>query len=344
MGVFAQFFAWLQGQLAAYIGANVAAVAAAIEPAVVTMCWMYVMMWGYLHLRGLIQEPVMEGFKRMVMIAVVLGVAIRLWLYNDVLVDTFVNGPAQLARAILGAADPVSLIDQIWFDGNRISQALLAQGSVTDISYYLAAVVVYALVGLTCVTAAFLLALSSIATAILLALGPIFIVMLLFDATKRFFESWIGQLTNYAFITVLIALIASMLLSVVRAYSLSAVNSGAGVTIAESARLCMVSVLIFLLVRQVPSIAASLSSGIALSTYGTVSRSIDWALGTARRTAHEGSRGVLDGLRGHPVSRWDSLRRSAGNLVGSSIRTGLSNMRNHGGSLVPRERVMPRRN
>lgn len=342
MGLFAQFFAWLQGQLASYIGTNVAAVAAAIEPAAFTLATVYVMMWGFLQLTGRIQEPIMEGAKRIFVMVLIIGMAIRLWLYNPLVVDTFVNGPGQLAAAVLGASSPVTMVDDIWRDGNKVAQALMAQGGVTDIDYYLAAAAVYLLVGLVCVVTAFLLALSQIAIAVLLALGPVFIVMLLFDATKRFFEQWIGQLANYALITVIVALLASLLLGVVRSYSTSAAGAGARVQIAAAAQLGIVCVFIALLIRQVPSMAAGLASGIALSTYSAVSRSIDWGLGTVKRTGYEGMRGAMDGLRGEPVSRWDSLRRSGGNLVGRGVRRMLGRgSSSEGGALMPRERVMP---
>ena len=37
MGFFETFWSWLEGQLAAYIGTNTALVAAALEPAIVTL-------------------------------------------------------------------------------------------------------------------------------------------------------------------------------------------------------------------------------------------------------------------------------------------------------------------
>ena len=52
MGFFAQFFDWLNTALASYIGTNAARVASAIEPAAVTLAVVYVMVWGWLHLKG----------------------------------------------------------------------------------------------------------------------------------------------------------------------------------------------------------------------------------------------------------------------------------------------------
>jgi len=109
MGFFQGFWGWLSSQLSGYIGDNTARVAAALEPAVVTLGTLYVMAWGYLQLTGRIEEPLVAGLKRIVSLALVLGVALRLWLYNSVIVDTFYNAPAQFAATVIGATDPATL-------------------------------------------------------------------------------------------------------------------------------------------------------------------------------------------------------------------------------------------
>jgi type IV secretion system protein VirB6 len=346
MGFFGQFFSWLNAQLASYIGTKTALVAAAIEPAAVTLGTIYVMIWGYLSLTGKIEEPLLEGFKRIVMMALILGVGIRLWLYNTVVANTFYNAPDQLAAAIVGAPTTVAVIDQVWIDGNLVAEQLLRKGSVLsgDFAYYLAGFFVYLLVGLSIVYTAFLLALSKVAVAVILAVGPLFIVLLFFDATKRFFEAWIAQLANYALITVLALMVSALMLSIIKAYASDAAGHSSGITIAESVRLCIAAVMVFLVMRQVMPIAAGLASGIALSSFGAVSALMNWGLGSAKRTGYDCGRGLLDGWGGESVSRWDSLRRGAGNRVGS----GLAGLRDRvagprtGGTLIPRERVMPR--
>ncbi len=345
MGFFAQFFAWLNAQLATYIGSNTTIVAAAIEPAAVTLAVIYVMGWGFMSLQGMIQEPVLQGFKRILVLALVLGVGIELWSYNTVITDTFHNAPDQLAAAIVGAPNTVSIVDQVWIDGNLVAEQLLKKGSLLsgDFAFYLAGFFVYLLVGLTVVYTAFLLALSKVAIAVILTLGPLFIVMLFFDATKRFFESWVAQLANYGLITVLGSMVAALMLSIIKVYAANAAAQGGGITIAESVRLCIASVLVFLVMRQVPSIASGLASGIALSSFGAVSGLMNWGLGASRRTGYDLLRGGIDGWHREPASRWDSLRRGAGNRLGS----GLADVRERiggariGGTLVPRERVMP---
>jgi hypothetical protein len=184
MGFFATFWSWLNGQLAAYIGDNTARLASALEPAVLTFATIYVMAWGYLHLMGKITEPLEAGLKRIALIALILGVGLRLWLYNTVIVDTFYNAPAQLAAAVVGASDPVRTIDGIWDSGGAVAGSLWDRGggAVGLISggfgFYLAGAVVWCLIGVLCVYAMFLIALSSIALAVLLGgaagVGPAF--------------------------------------------------------------------------------------------------------------------------------------------------------------------------
>ena len=91
MGFFATFSAWLDGILSTYIGTNTARVATFLQPAIVTFATLYVMIWGYLLLTGKIEEPFITGVKRIITLAVVLGAALDLWLYSDVIVDTFLT-------------------------------------------------------------------------------------------------------------------------------------------------------------------------------------------------------------------------------------------------------------
>ena len=88
-----------------------------------------------------------------------------------------------------------------------------------DVGFYIAAAAIYALVGFVCVYTIFLIALSRVALAVLLALGPLFIVMALFDATRRFFEAWLHELSNYALVAILTVMVSALMLDLVQAYA-----------------------------------------------------------------------------------------------------------------------------
>jgi type IV secretion system protein VirB6 len=130
MGFFATFWNWLNGQLSGYISDNTARVAEALEPAIITLATVYVMVWGYLQLTGRIEEPFVTGLKRLITLAVILGLALHLWLYNALLVDTFYQAPAELAAAVVGAQDPVATVDAIWERGGAVADFLWNNGGV----------------------------------------------------------------------------------------------------------------------------------------------------------------------------------------------------------------------
>jgi type IV secretion system protein VirB6 len=283
MGFFATFWSWLNGQLATYIGANTTRVAAVLEPAIVTLATIYVMVWGYLQLTGRIDEPFIGGLKRLITLSVVLGVALQLWLYNTVIVDTFYHAPAQLAAAIVGAQDPVATVDTIWEQGGEVADYLWNNAGTwrLDLGFDIAGAVVWILMGLLCVYTMFLISLSGIALSVLLALGPLFFALLLFDSTRRFFEAWIAQLANYALITILTVLVAALLLQIVESYAVQTVARGPGIATVDALDMVLVAVLVFLLMRQIMPIAAALSGGAAITTFGAVSGVVRWGMRSA---------------------------------------------------------------
>jgi len=266
---------WLNNELASYIGQNTARVASILEPAAVTLGTVYVMIWGYLHLTGRLDEPFAAGLKRIVTLALVFGVGLHLWLYNTLIVDTFYNAPTEFASSVVGASDPVHTIDAIWNQGGEVADQLFRGGSgVGRIGFAISGVAAWALVGLLCVYTMFLLALSSIALSILLALGPFFIALLLFDATRRFFDAWLAQLANYALVTILTVMVSALLLQLVATYAQQTAALGTSIKIDDALNMLLVTVLVFLFLRQVMPIAAGLAGGSALNGMEAVGRTM----------------------------------------------------------------------
>jgi type IV secretion system protein VirB6 len=329
MGFFAEFDAWLTGILSRYIADNTATIARVLEPAIVTLGVFYVIVWGYLHLFGKIEEPFVEGVKRLLTLALILGLSLQLWLYNETIVDTFFRAPTALAAGILAARtpgapafEPVAVVDEIFFEGDDAASLLMQKGEIfgRDIIFYFAAFSIYLTIGLTAVYTMFLLAISRIALAVLLALGPLFLTLLFFESTKRFFEAWLAQLSNYAFLTVLTVLVAALMLQVVSTAAEAAVAAGGGIDIASAIKVCVATSLTFLILRQVPALAQGLASGIALSGFGAVGSALRMALGVGRfagKRVGEFSRGAFID---RDTSRWDSLSRKAGQgLIGARM-------------------------
>ncbi len=313
MGFFEQLTVWLDRVLIDYVATNTVRMAEILEPMVVTMAVFYVIVWGYLQIMGKIEEPFTTGIKRIIVLALLMGAAIHLWLYNEVIVSTFFSLPTNLAARIIGRFDSAETIDGVFLTGFDVAALLVRRGSIFNdsIVFYFSAGVVYVVTLLTALYATFLLTLSRIALSILLAIGPLFISLLFFETTKKFFESWIAQLANYALITVLTMLVAALMMSLALDAARSALSAGGEIQVSDAARLAIAAGVTFLVMRQVMPMAAGLASGLALSTFGVVSAGLRWGLGTSSRGLGQFGRGLTDSQTTH----WDSLSRKAGYLV-----------------------------
>src|ERR1700719_1048714 len=149
------------------------------------------------------------------------------------------------------------------------------------------------------------------------ALGPVIIPLFLFDATRRFVEAWIAQLANYAFVAVLAALVAALMMTVIDKAAAQAQSAGGDIQIAHAVRVCLAAGFTFLVMRQVLPMASALASGVALSTYGIVSSSIARTRQRALIATGQFFRGsTLD----RETTRWDPLSRKAGFYAAQGVR------------------------
>ena len=318
MGFFAEFSGWLNGLLTTYITDTSTRLANALEPAVVTVGTIYIMTWGFLHLTGKIEEPVLEGLRRIAVLGLVFGVGIKLWLYHDVLVSLVYDGPGQLAAAAINAPDYTTIVDTILDRGDAVGAALLAKAGTLhwNVAYDFAALAVYLTTGITAIYTMFLLTLSKVALSVLLALGPMIIPLFLFNATRRFVESWLAQLVNYGFVSVLAALVTALMLTVLDRATSSAQSAGGNIQIAHAVRVCLAAGFTFLVLRQVLPMSSALSSGIALSSFSVISGS----MGRAARGLTGGASNFLRGaVLDRETTRWDALTRKSGFHVSRGI-------------------------
>ena len=138
----------------------------------------------------------------------------------------------------------------------------------------------------------FLIALSSIALAVLLAMGPLFIAMLFFDATRRFFSAWMAQLANYALITILTVMVAALLLRIVQSYAVQTAARGTAIFTVDALNMMLIALLVFLVLRQVMPIAGSLAGGAPLNSFGIASRGLAWVGRMAKRRTRPAENGA----------------------------------------------------
>lgn len=278
MNFFQATFDLVDRILASYISDTATNIISFLSPIFSSLLIIWIAIWGYLMMFGKVSEPLQEGVFRILRIGFIMTLGLTIGTYNNVVVQLLSQGPEELAAVVSGGASTSmsSALDSLFSQVFEVSEAAWDMGGILDANFgmYLIALFVLAFGGvLTCVVA-FLILLSKVMTTVLLAIGPLFIVMLLFNSTQRFFESWLGMVVNQGLILILGAAIGKLMISLADIAMDSMSSDPAALSnLADASILCLLYGLCIMVVKQVPSVAAALGGGVALATQG--------ALGTA---------------------------------------------------------------
>ena len=256
-----------------YIGENVAAVAHVVGPFAFTMLTLYVALWGFAHIRGLIKEAGEEFINRVIMIAIVFGIGFNLANYNVLITNTFLHGPEELIGGLArssGESGVVSGLDLMLKLGFDTGARFWAKAGVFDGDFgmYLVALAVWAMTIVVTAYGFFLMALSKIALTVLIGLGALFFIGLLFQATAGFFNSWLRQMANYFLVPVLVVMVN---LLVMKLFARAAGGAAAMTSSAEVAQVFpffAMGLVSLLALASVLSMASGLAGGVSLSSFG----------------------------------------------------------------------------
>ncbi|WLS00690.1 type IV secretion system protein [Shinella sumterensis] len=240
---------------------------------------LYVVLYGYLVLRGSVQDPILEFAFRAIKLAIIVVLVKNAGEYQTYVTNIFFDVlPREIAQALNSGTTPsASTFDSLLDKG---------QASATDISSRASwpVDIVTGVGGIMVIGASFLVAgigyvvslYARLALAIVLAIGPIFIALAMFQSTRRFTEAWIGQLANFVILQVLVVAIGSLLISCIDS-TFTAIDAYTDVLMRPIA-LCAICIAALYVFYQLPSIASALASGGASLAYGY----------STARDAHEG--------------------------------------------------------
>jgi type IV secretion system protein VirB6 len=184
---------------------------ALISPLAAAAFSLYVLLVMVSYWRGHNDQPIIDFFLRMAGWAAVLAAGMNIGYYSEYVVPFFNGIGDDIAQALTGSSSAATALDTLL---NAYLSAILNlwQGLTPSLGNFgvvlegLALTFCTVLVGIPflAVAAAYII-LAKFALGLLLALGPMFVVAALFPATRRFFEAWVGQCLNYAFLTALFA-------------------------------------------------------------------------------------------------------------------------------------------
>lgn len=269
-----------------FLSSTTSSVVGAIAPTITTLLSIYIVLWGWSMMRGVINEPIGDGVVRIVRLSIIVGISLSIGLYSAYVSNWIWEAPDAIAKMISGkdSKGSINFLDNLLsrfftLASNfiRASERESAVG-IPDLTLFFSAIGILIAGVITTAYAAFLFILSKMALAILLAVGPIFIGLSIFEATKKFLDAWIGQILNYVFLTMLTASSVKLVLVLIEHYFVVMVNTEPN--IGDAMQLIALALIGFLVLMQMPSVASSLGGGVAISTLG----GMGWALQKIKKT------------------------------------------------------------
>jgi type IV secretion system protein VirB6 len=267
-------------------------VSTAIGPLVKVSLTLYVLLYGFALMRGVVKEPLNDAGIRIFKITAVISFALNFAQYNKTIALFFWGLPEDMVnwltpsalmtfiQSIIPAGPTTSTDISIMLVSTLLSAvveimhlSLLAGnvGGQTDPTAFAAGLGVgVAGAGISAVVAGTLLV-TKISLSVLLAVGPFFMISILFERTKQYFEGWLTQVINYVLVvfllTLTINLIFPILLITVSSYYLIAELAG-GLTLQESVELMILLGIFLAVIRQVPTTVAAIVRGYAINAPG----------------------------------------------------------------------------
>ncbi|KEA05588.1 type IV secretion system protein [Rhizobium rhizogenes] len=279
-----QIFAFVDGQFKAplenFISSGTSNIASWVTGPLTAALTLYVILYGFLILRGSVHEPIMDFAFRVMKLAIILMLVRNAGEYQTYISNIFFDTlPKEISQALNSGTMPsASTFDSLLDKGQKCAKEVWARASwpvdiVTGCGGILVIVASFMVAAIGYIVSLY----ARLALAIMLALGPIFVALAMFQSTRRFTEAWIGQLANFVILQVLVVAIGSLLITCIDT-TFTAIEAYSDVLMRPVAlgAICLAALYVF---YQLPGIASALAAGGASLTYGY----------GAARDAHEGT-------------------------------------------------------
>lgn len=267
--IFSTIYDNVDGKLDLFLNERLSNVVDVIRGPLAAGLVIYIVLFGFMVMRGIISEPWGELFARMVKLCL-LYMAATTVAYSEWITEPLFHGmPDAIAQALAGKTIGTAgaVFDQYFSQVDDVIRLIRAEAETyLDINPWklvllTLAIVIYAVAGLSAAIGFAITIFAKVALAIIIALGPIFVALALFEPTRRFFHGWLGQAFNYIVLMAVIIAITT-LVSDLGASALAEAETNSDVTIAA----VIFAVYLFLgtiFFFQAPAIATGIAGGAA---------------------------------------------------------------------------------
>lgn len=282
--IFEDSFIYLDSVIENYITDGSTAVAGALAHTAYTMLSLYVVLWGWSMMRGLVKEPVTDMMQRVLKLTIITALSTNAALYSSDVVGFLYNWPTALAGVVAGTAPAgtTALLDQTLGAGLDLFQKLWEAASWSNLGAYPMALLVIIVTAVVTALTACIIVSAKFGLALALAIGPAFILLTMFDATRRIFESWLSVVITSGIVITLVSMAANLLFKYYAASFAAAVAAADGgdgvVTMGSVIGPIIIGLMSAFFIKDIPHFASGFAGGVSMAS----SAAAGWAYDKAR--------------------------------------------------------------
>lgn len=212
--------------------------------------------------------------KHIIMMLCVYALVMNWQLYQLFVYNIFTTEPANVAQVLVKAttksvdSNIAKVLDDIYSAVIDATMGFFGQisFSATGIAFVFYGAFVFVIGSLMCIFALLLFIYAKMMMAIALALGPIFILFILWDATKGLFTAWLNKLITIALIPIVTSAILVLMLSVITVTLPDIKQPPSDLQFYGIAPFLGLSVATTMILSQVFRICSSLGGGLVLAS------------------------------------------------------------------------------
>lgn len=280
---------WIDGTvtetLEKTVAPMVAHATAEVWPFVTAAMTISLMWYGWLIASGAIQTPVLTALKRVVNIVIIVSIVGAGGLYQTEIVGALLKLPAELTSALSQkASDPAKFFDDMSSEGVTIGTKVTARAPsmlnspVQAMAFVITAHVIGLISAAVSALGLIVLVVVKSGMGMLAILGPLFLLALLSDYTKGYFDKWVSQVLYYglyaAIFTTIFSIIIGMFGTLQSALLATAESDGEINLFSMLAAIGMFSITALFMINQSRSIAGAIAGssgrGIAIPIVGEI--------------------------------------------------------------------------
>lgn len=251
----------------------IAELTSALTPVITLGLTLQFMAYAFAIMHGQGNMTVTEFFKKAMGVAIIAMIATAGGLYQSEIAQTMLGLPDALTSVVIGETTVAAQVDRLQQETSVATSSMGNAGDsgwfdfVPDARQIIITLLTFGVTVSSAVVGGIIAVINiviKVGMALIVATGPLFIAFLLFEPTRKMFDSWVAQALNFVFLALLAGLIFAVLLQLnlqfVRAMA-QWLDGGNVSLMALFAGQVLVAIASIVIMTMLPGMAAGLSSG-----------------------------------------------------------------------------------